>query len=298
MPEEEYDFTPASRLMQPHEIETIARIFVEQGVKKIRLTGGEPLVRKDAAQIISSLGALPVSLAMTTNGTRVHQMLPVLKAARIQTINISLDTLQPDKFLLITRRDSFHQVRSNIELLLHHGFTVKVNVVLMKGLNDDEINDFIAWTTHIPVQVRFIEFMPFSGNRWTSNKVFTLQEILSVVGEQYSYLPLQGDANDTAKHFTVPGHAGSFAVISTMSEPFCATCNRMRLTADGKLKNCLFSNGETDLLTALRNGEDILPLIHASIGSKAKALGGQFSGTFEMLEAQHIHNRSMITIGG
>jgi cyclic pyranopterin phosphate synthase len=298
MPEEEYDFTPASRLMQPHEIETIARIFVEQGVKKIRLTGGEPLVRKDAAQIISSLGALPVSLAMTTNGTRIHQMLPVLKAARIQTINISLDTLQPDKFLLITRRDSFHQVRSNIELLLHHGFTVKVNVVLMKGLNDEEINDFIAWTAHIPVQVRFIEFMPFSGNRWTSNKVFTLQEILSVVSEQYTYLPLQGDANDTAKHYTVAGHAGSFAVISTMSEPFCSTCNRMRLTADGKLKNCLFSDGETDLLTALRNGEDILPLIHASIGSKAKALGGQFSGTFEMLEAQNIHNRSMITIGG
>lgn len=298
MPEEEYDFTPASRLMQPAEIETIARMFVEQGVKKIRLTGGEPLVRKDAAQIIASLGALPVALAMTTNGTRVHQMLPILKGARIQTINISLDTLQPDKFLLITRRDSFHQVRSNIELLLHHGFTVKVNVVLMKGLNDDEINDFIAWTTHVPVQVRFIEFMPFSGNRWTSNKVFTLQEILSVVSEQYSYLPLQGDANDTAKHFTVPGHAGSFAVISTMSEPFCATCNRMRLTADGKLKNCLFSQGETDLLTALRRGEDILPLIHASIGSKAKALGGQFSGTFEMLEAQSIHNRSMITIGG
>ena len=298
MPEEDYDFTPASRLMHADEIETLAKIFVAQGVKKIRLTGGEPLVRKDAAQIISALGKLPVELAITTNGTRLHEMLHVLKDANISTINISLDTLQPDKFLLITRRDLFHQVRGNIELLLHHNFNVKINVVVMKGFNDDEINDFIAWTTHIPVQIRFIEFMPFSGNRWTSNKVFSLHEILSQVSEQYSFLPLQGNANDTAKHYTVPGHAGSFAVISTMSEPFCSTCNRMRLTADGKLKNCLFSNGETDLLTALRNGDDVLPLIHASIKSKAQELGGQFSGTFKMLNADTIHNRSMITIGG
>ncbi len=298
MPEEDYDFTPASRLMQPLEIESLAKIFVAQGVKKIRLTGGEPLVRKDAAQIIAALGKLPVELCITTNGTRIHEMLPQLKDANIHTINISLDTLQPDKFLLTTRRDLFHQVRSNIELLLHHNFNIKINVVVMKDFNDDEINDFISWTTHIPLQVRFIEFMPFSGNRWTSNKVFSLHEILTVVGERFPFLPLQGDENDTAKHFTVPGHAGSFAVISTMSAPFCSTCNRMRLTADGKLKNCLFSNGETDLLTPLRQGTDVLPLIHASIRSKAKSLGGQFPETFEMLEAGSLHNRSMITIGG
>lgn len=298
MPEEDYDFTPASRLMQPHEIETLAKIFVEQGVKKIRLTGGEPLVRKDAAKIISSLGKLPVELAITTNGTRVHEMLDVLKEACINTVNVSLDTLQPDKFLLITRRNSFHQVRSNIELLLHHGFNVKINVVVMKGFNEEEINEFVAWTTHIPVQIRFIEFMPFEGNRWTSNKVFSLHEILETINQCYSFLPVQGSANDTAKHYTVPGHAGSFAVISTMSQPFCGTCNRMRLTADGKLKACLFSTGETDLLSALRRGEDVLPLIHANIKSKAKELGGQFSGAFENLEATTLHNRSMITIGG
>ncbi len=298
MPEEDYDFSPASRLMQPHEIEMLAKIFVKHGVKKIRLTGGEPLVRKDATKIILSLGKLPVELAITTNGTRIHEMLSVLKEARIRTINISLDTLQPDKFLLVTRRDLFHQVRSNIELLLHHGFHVKINVVMMKGFNDDEITDFIAWTSHIPVQVRFIEFMPFDGNRWTSNKVLSLHEILEIISLKYSFLPVQGAANDTAKHFTVPGHAGSFAIISTMSQPFCSTCNRMRLTADGKLKNCLFSTGETDLLTALRNGDDVLPLIHANIQSKAKELGGQFSGTFEKLEAATLLNRSMISIGG
>ena len=298
MPEEEYDFTPASRLMQPAEIESIASLFVEQGVRKIRLTGGEPLVRKDAATIIESMGRLPVELTMTTNGARLHEFVSVLQSAKISAINISLDTLQPEKFLLLTRRDFFHQVRSNIEIMLQNHFRVKINMVVMKGVNDDEINDFIAWTKHVPVQVRFIEFMPFSGNKWTNNKVTTLDEILAGISTQYEFLPVKGDAHDTAKHYMIPGHAGSFAVISTMSEPFCSTCNRMRLTADGKLKNCLFSQGETDLLSPLRKGEDILPLIQQSIAAKAKQLGGQFSGTFELLDAASIQNRSMITIGG
>ena len=298
MPEEEYDFTPASRLMQKDEIVALAKIFVAQGVKKIRLTGGEPLVRKDAAAIILALGKLPVELVMTTNGTRIAEMLPVLKEAGIKTVNISLDTLQPDKFMLITRRDVFHQVRSNIELLLQEKFIVKVNVVVMKGLNDGEIRDFIEWTRHNPIQVRFIEFMPFSGNKWTSNKMFSYQEILDEIGKEFSVLPVKGAPHDTAKGFMVPGHEGSFAIISTMTAPFCSTCNRMRLTADGKLKNCLFSDGETDLLTALRNQEDVLPLIQASIRSKKKELGGQMVPNFEELDANAINNRSMITIGG
>ena len=298
MPEEEYDFTPTSRLMQTDEIVELAKIFVAQGVKKIRLTGGEPLVRKDAAAIILALGKLPVELVITTNGTRISEMLPILKEAGIKTVNISLDTLQPDKFLLITRRDVFHQVRSNIELLLQEKFIVKVNVVVMKGLNDGEIRDFIEWTRHNPIQVRFIEFMPFSGNKWTSNKMFSYQEILDEIGKDFSVLPVKGALHDTAKGFMVPGHEGSFAIISTMTAPFCSTCNRMRLTADGKLKNCLFSDGETDLLTALRNQEDVLPLILASIWSKKKELGGQMVPNFEELDANSINNRSMITIGG
>ena len=298
MPEEEYDFTPASRLMQTNEIIQLAKVFVEQGVKKIRLTGGEPLVRKDAAAIISALGKLPVELVITTNGTRIAEMLPTLKEAGIKTVNISLDTLQPEKFMLITRRDVFHQVRSNIELLLQEKITVKINMVVMKGLNDSEIKDFIDWTKHNPIQIRFIEFMPFSGNKWTSNKMFSLQEILTEVEKNFTVLPVEGAPHDTAKHFMIPGHEGSFAVISTMTAPFCSTCNRMRLTADGKLKNCLFSNGETDLLTALRNGEEVLPLIKSNIWSKKKELGGQLISHFEKLDADAINNRSMITIGG
>ncbi len=298
MPAEDYDFTPASRLMQTSEIIELGKIFVAEGVKKIRLTGGEPLIRKDAAKIIEGLAALPVELVMTTNGTRIHEFIPLLKSSGIRTINISLDTLQPDKFLLVTRRNLFHQVRSNIELLLQNGFRVKINMVVMKGFNTNEINDFIYWTMHIPVQIRFIEFMPFSGNEWTNNKVFSMHDMLTEISTKFQFLPVETTANDTAKHFMIPGHAGSFAIISTMSAPFCTTCNRMRLTADGKLKNCLFSSGETDLLSSLRQGSDVVSLIQASIHAKEKQLGGQFSGTFELLNASTIQNRSMITIGG
>ena len=298
MPEEEYEFTPTSRLMQAEEIEALAKIFVTQGVNKIRLTGGEPLVRKDTANIILRLSKLPVKLTLTTNGTRLHEFADTLEQANIKSLNISLDTLQADKFNLITRRNQFQLVYDNIHFLLKKNFHVKVNMVVMKGLNDNEINDFIEWTKHEPVHVRFIEFMPFSGNRWTSNKVFTLQQILEVIEKKYEVERLQDEKHDTAKGYKVPGHAGTFAVISTMSANFCGDCNRMRLTADGKMKNCLFSQAETDLLTPYRNGEDVIPLIHQSILSKAKELGGQFSTDFENLKAENIHNRSMITIGG
>jgi cyclic pyranopterin phosphate synthase len=169
---------------------------------------------------------------------------------------------------------------------------------MMKGLNDNEINDFIEWTRLTPVHVRFIEFMPFSGNRWTSNKVFTLQEILQEAEKKYEIKRLTDELHDTAKKYTVAGHAGTFSIISTMSAPFCNTCNRMRLTADGKMKNCLFSKEEADLLTTLRNGGDVLSLIQGNIAKKAEALGGQFNSDFEHLEASEIRNRSMITIGG
>jgi GTP 3',8-cyclase len=298
MPEEDYDFTPASRLMQADEIVDIAKIFVAHGVNKIRLTGGEPLVRKDAASIILRLSQLPIKLTLTTNATRLHDFVDVLEEAGVTSLNISLDTLQKDKFLLMTRRDQFERVRNNIDMMVDRGFHVKVNVVTMKGLNDNEIVDFIHWTKDTPIHVRFIEFMPFSGNRWTSNKVMTWQEILALAGSEFDIIPIERDKHDTAKKYIVPGHEGTFAVISTMSAPFCSDCNRMRLTADGKMKNCLFSQTETDLLNPFRKGEDIVPLIYQSIRDKKKALGGQFIADIGKVQADKIENRSMITIGG
>ncbi|HUZ62037.1 MAG TPA: GTP 3',8-cyclase MoaA [Hanamia sp.] len=298
MPNEDYDFTPVSRLMQQDEIYSIAKIFVENGVKKIRLTGGEPFVRKDASEIIKALSSLNINLAVTTNGTRLHEFKDVLEASQINSINISLDTLVPEKFKFITRRDKFAIVKQNIKTFINKGFHVKVNVVVMKDFNDNEILDFIEWTKSNPVHVRFIEFMPFAGNRWTSNKVVSMDEMLRTIAEKYDFIPHQGEKNDTEKKYVIPGHRGSFAIISTMTKPFCDSCNRMRLTADGKLKNCLFSKGETDLLTPFRRGENILPLIEENIKSKAKELGGQFTSNLESVEAQLIDNRSMITIGG
>ncbi len=298
MPEEDYAFTPASRLMQLHEIKSIAQAFVDEGVNKIRLTGGEPLVRKDAAKIILSLAQLPVKLTMTTNGVRLHEFLPVLEEANLKSLNISLDTLQVEKFQFLTRRDHFQRVVDNIHLLVESGFHVKVNMVVMKDLNDMEILDFIEWTKNTPIHVRFIEFMPFSGNQWSSNKVFTMHDILEKVATRYAYERLPAHKNDTAKAFQVLGYAGTFAIISTMTEHFCAGCNRMRLTADGKLKNCLFSKHETDILTPFRAGSDVVPLIHHCIQGKEKQLGGQLSTDFEQLVFDSIENRSMITIGG
>jgi len=298
MPEEDYEFTPASRLMQLHEIEALTKIFVDLGVNKIRLTGGEPLVRKDAKEIILALSKLPVKLTLTTNATRLHEFVDTLEQARIKSLNISLDTLQSEKFNLVTRRNQFQLVYDNIHLMMNRGFHVKVNMVVMKGLNENELNDFVEWTKYKPVHVRFIEFMPFTGNHWTSNKVFTMQQMLEIIKDKYETVRLKDEKHDTAKGYHVPGHKGTFSVISTMSANFCSDCNRIRLTADGKMKNCLFSKEETDLLTAFRRGEDVTPLIYQSIQSKAKELGGQFTADFEHLHAEDINNRSMITIGG
>lgn len=298
MPEEEYQFMPNPKLMQANEIVEIAKIFVANGINKIRLTGGEPLVRKDAAQIIRELGKLNVELTITSNATRVHHFIDDFENAGIRSVNISLDTLKKEKFQLITRRDQFETVKNNIHLLLERNFEVKVNVVVIKGLNDLEIPDFIEWTKNYPIQVRFIEFMPFDGNQWNSNKLVTWHEILDIISDKYKIEVGENEPHETGKNYRIKNHKGSFAVISTMSAPFCSGCNRIRLTADGKIKNCLFSQEETDLLQAFRNGKDLMQLIKQSIASKHKELGGQFTKEFNKIDTQHLHNRSMIAIGG
>lgn len=298
MPEATYNFTPSDKLMQVSEIETLVNIFIKEGVTKIRLTGGEPFVRKDSSEIISMLAKLPIELTCTTNGIRVGDLIEEIINARFHSINVSLDTLQSGRFHQVTGRDYFSRVIRNIELLIENGIKTKINVVLMKGINDDEIIDFIEFTKSNPVEARFIEFMPFNGNRWRSNLVMTQHEILERISNNYRFTEQPTGRNDTAKGYRISGHKGSFAIISTMSEPFCGGCNRLRLTADGKLKNCLFSKTEEDLLTPLREGKDILPLIHSSVWFKAKSQGSQIVGNYEEILPDEIQNRSMITIGG
>lgn len=298
IPDENISFMPSSMLMSAEEIEVIAREFVKLGVKKIRLTGGEPLVRKDFAKILEALSKYPIELTLTTNGLRTHEFIDAFKKAGIKSINVSLDTLDKDQFFSITKRNVFDKVWNNIQQLIDEGFHVKVNTVVMRGINDTEIIDFIEWTKNQAVHIRFIEFMPFDKNQWNTKKMFSYQEILDIATTKYSFIPMKDDVNETAKKFKPIGHVGTFAVISTMSEPFCVSCNRLRLTADGKMKNCLFSKGEADILTALRNSEDIVPIIKQCVASKAEALGGQFQGDYTKIDATKIENRSMISIGG
>lgn len=298
MPADRVDFTAPEKLMQRDEIFSIAKIFSDLGIKKIRLTGGEPLIRKDAAEIIQKLSNLPVELTLSTNGILVDKYIDVFKSAEIKSLNISLDSLQAEKFSLITHRDVFDKVYSNIHLLLKYNFHVKVNVVVMRGVNDNELIEFVHWTKDLNLHVRFIEFMPFTGNKWETDQVISHREILETLRHEFDFIKLPDGKHDTTQKFKVIGHTGTFALISTMTEPFCSGCNRLRLTADGRMKNCLFSKEENDLLGAFRNGKEIIAIIKANVHAKKAERGGQFNELSQIKDPQTIQNRSMVAIGG
>ena len=301
MPEAGVQLSPRSHLMTYEEIYTIAKTFVEHGVTKIRLTGGEPLIRKDIAIVLEKLASLPVELSITSNAVIIDKFIDTLKANGVKNINVSLDSLDREKFKEITRRDEFEKVYKNILLLVSEGFKVKVNAVLMKDFNENEIIDFINFTKDLPVSVRFIEFMPFDGNKWDMKKMVSYKEVMENVNAHFSEFQierLQDAPNDTSKNYKIKGFQGSFAIISSVTNPFCDSCNRLRLTANGQLKNCLFSASESDLLTTLRECKSIEPIIQKAVSAKLKVRGGM--DTLEKLQEPKLHsqNRSMITIGG
>jgi len=301
MPADGITLSPKASLMTADEIFAIAQTFVENGVDKIRLTGGEPLLRKDFPEIVSKLSTLETSLSITTNGILIERHIEVLKQANIKKINLSLDTLVSSKFHSITLRNQFEKVIDNLHLLLNNDFQVKVNVVLMKGFNENEIIDFVQLTKFLPLSIRFIEFMPFAGNEWDRSKMVSEKEILSQVEECFSLDKIQkldDEKNFTARTYKIEGFQGNFGIISSITNPFCDGCNRIRLTANGKIKNCLFSNSETDLLTAFRNGESITNLISESIKNKKKVRAGMVTISEMDDPALHFDNRSMIAIGG
>jgi cyclic pyranopterin phosphate synthase len=300
MPEDQH-FLKREELMTREEVRTIARLFVERyGITKIRLTGGEPLVRPDAVDIVQDMAALSVSLGLTTNALSLHKHLGGLIEAGLKSINISLDTFDAERFRAISRRDGFDQVHANILLALQKGLRVKVNMVVMRGVNDDELLRFVGLTRDHELHVRFIEFMPFAGNHWGRERVYTYAEMLGHIGSVHSFEKLNDDANSTAKAYRVPGWPGTFAVISTVTEPFCGSCDRLRITAEGKMRNCLFSREETDLLSALRRGEDIAPLIEANVLAKHAMLGGlpQFKPERQEEVLHDLSARPMVSIGG
>ncbi|XP_052276119.1 molybdenum cofactor biosynthesis protein 1-like isoform X2 [Dreissena polymorpha] len=300
MPEGGVSLTPNERLLSSEEILKLSELFVKEGITKIRLTGGEPLVRKDIVDIVAGLSYLRryglQSVAMSTNGITLARRLPELKEAGLDLLNISLDTLVPAKFEFVTRRKGWDKVMKGIDTALELGYSpVKVNCVVMRGINDDEICDFVALTEHKNIDIRFIEYMPFDGNKWNFKKMVPYQELVSVIKEKYpAFHRIPDQPNDTSKGYKVDGFQGQVGFITSMSEHFCSSCNRLRLTADGNLKVCLFGNAEVSLRDAVRGGssdEELLSVISAAVSRKKKQHAGMFN-------LSKMKNRPMILIGG
>ncbi|XP_048661200.1 molybdenum cofactor biosynthesis protein 1 isoform X4 [Marmota marmota marmota] len=288
--------TSDADLLTTEEILTLARLFVKEGVDKIRLTGGEPLIRPDVVDIVAKLHRLEglKTIGVTTNGINLARLLPALQKAGLTAINISLDTLVPAKFEFIVRRKGFHKVMEGIHKAIELGYSpVKVNCVVMRGLNEDELLDFVTLTKGLPLDIRFIEYMPFDGNKWNFKKMVSYKEMLDTIRQQWPELEkLPEEECSTAKAFRIPGFLGQVSFITSMSEHFCGTCNRLRITADGNLKVCLFGNSEVSLRDHLRAGaseEELLKIIGAAVGRKKPRHAGMFS-------ISQMKNRPMILI--
>ncbi|XP_075551839.1 molybdenum cofactor biosynthesis protein 1-like isoform X1 [Dermacentor variabilis] len=298
MPEEGVPLTPNEKLLSSDEIVQLASLFVTFGVTKIRLTGGEPLVRKDAVSIIERLAKIPQLevLGITTNGLVLSKKIPDLKNAGLTHVNISLDSLVPEKFEFLARRRGWHVVRKSIDDALAAGFdSVKINCVVMKGINEDELVDFVKLTETNNVEVRFIEYMPFDGNKWSRQKLVPFESMLSTIKKELPFLERQEDEpNHTSKLFRVPGWTGKIGFITSMTEHFCGTCNRLRITADGNLKVCLFGGDEVSLRDAIRGKatpDELLSLIGSAVLRKKFSHAG-------MDKLSTLRNRPMILIGG
>ena len=296
MPEEGIELMEKENIMSLEEIISLATTFRDLGVDTVRLTGGEPLVRKNFGFLVEELAKLGLTLKITTNGIMLDRYLDLFQKIGLKKINLSLDTLDKAKSVFITKRDYFDRIWQNIQMALEMDMEVKLNIVLIKGVNDKEINDFIQLTKHKKLTIKFIEFMPFKGNKWDWSKGVGKEEILNQIAERFGKVEeLENPKHSTSSNFKIPGHLGSFAIVSTITNPFCDQCNRIRLTADGKMKNCLFANSETDLLTPLRNGDKMDDLIINAIKTKKYSRDGMDV----KMDAEHYEkNRSMISIGG
>jgi cyclic pyranopterin phosphate synthase len=298
MPEKGVELTPKSHLLTTPEIVRISRIFIGIGVDKIRLTGGEPTIRKDINDVVEQIGNLPglKSLAMTTNGIVLSKHLSHFKNNNLTQLNISLDTLRKERFTLFTRRLGYDMVLRSIDDALGMDYkNLKINCVVMNGKNDDEIIDFVRFTKDRDVNVRFIEYMPFDDNKWSSNKLVPYRQLVKDIETEFGPIIRKDDHfTEVAKNFSIPGFKGSVSFITSMTDSFCGGCNRTRIMADGNYKVCLFGNTEVSLRDHLRSGatdEEIINVISMAVKNKKKAHAGM-----DILHT--LPNRPMIKIGG
>jgi len=274
MPEEGMEWMPREQILTFEEITRIARICIERyGFEGVRLTGGEPTIRAHITRLVAQLAELGVDVAMTTNAATLEHLATGLRNSGLNRINISLDSLDREKFAQMTRRDELHHVLAGIDAALAAGFDpVKINAVIERGVNDDEIEDLARFGREKGVEVRFIEFMPLdASDEWQRQKVVGQTEIVDRIGAVWpiDQVPARGAA--PADRWRYRDGAGLVGVIPTVTQPFCGDCDRIRLTADGQLRTCLFANDEFDLRGAMRAGEsddEIAARIEAAVGTK------------------------------
>ena len=303
MPEEGLNWLDRAEVLTFEEIERVARVCVERfGVDSLRLTGGEPTVRAHLPQLIERLAALRLEdgrkpdIALTTNGATLRNIATELRNAGLDRINVSLDSLQRERFLAMTRRDELDNVLAGIQEAVTTGFDkVKVNTVVERGTNDDEILDLATFGRDLGVEVRFIEFMPLDAtNEWERQKVVTQEEIVAAIGEVYplEQIPARGAAPADRWRY-LDGH-GTVGVIPSVSQPFCGDCDRVRITSDGQFRTCLFATNEFDLRAIMRNGGTDDEMAQVIIDAVATKWAGHQINQVNFIRP----NRSMSQIGG
>jgi len=298
MPEEGVRFMPHSEILTYEEMLRLVALSIQRGIRKVRVTGGEPLVRKGFTGFLERLCKIQGldDVALTTNGVLLKRYAADIRRCGICRVNVSLDSLRPERFFRITGRDSFKQVWEGIEEAERVGFDpVKINVVAIKGVNDDEILDFADLAMKKPYHIRFIELMPVGGNGWNPEKFMSTDEIYQKLQSIGNLVPVKSNPTDgPARRYKIEGSRGEIGFIGALSHHFCAVCNRLRLTAEGNLRGCLFSDQETDLKTPLREGkgdEVLLRLIDWAIENKPKDHG-------LLVQAPRKCVRQMHSIGG
>ena len=306
MPAEDVQFLPKQQLLTFEEIERVVRIAVTLGIDRLRLTGGEPLVRRDLPLLVAALSQIPgiVDIGLTTNGMLLSELAQPLRQAGLRRLNISLDALDPEVFRRVTRRDGYEQVLAGIEAARRAGFSpIKLNAVSVRGLTEDQIEPFGRLARDTDTVVRFIEFMPLDADsQWQRDRVLTAAEILQRL--EHAFGPLrpvaaQGgqvvtDGKAPAEDYEFVDGRGRIGLIASVSQPFCASCNRFRVTADGRLRNCLFSHEETDIRELLRAGAEDAVIAQAMLDCIAAKGEGHEINTSRFLQPL----RPMYAIGG
>ncbi|MBW3613883.1 MAG: GTP 3',8-cyclase MoaA [Actinobacteria bacterium] len=297
MPAEGMDWLARSEILSFEEIERVARVCVERfGFTSIRLTGGEPTVRANLAVLVERLATLGTDLSMTTNGATLALLADDLRRAGLQRVNVSLDSLRRDRFLALTKRDRLAEVLEGIDAAVAAGLApVKVNCVLMRGVNDDEIVDFATFGRERGVAIRFIEYMPLDAQgAWQPGAVVSAEEVVATIGAVFDLSPVDVRGQQPAERFRYLDGGGEVGVIASVTRPFCGACDRVRLTAEGAFRNCLFATRETDLRAVLRSGgtdDDLEEAIRADVAGK---WAGHAIGQVAFVKPP----RSMSQIGG